>query len=488
MVKFIRLAFKAAISRHILSICMSLSKSDAEEAANVLHKATLEISAYHFTQSSPSPQVASIRSELKLATRMILSSNILAFLLASFLLVSVQGLNDVDVSQLHITEGTTSTITPESGESLCQSEFPMAHLADLNFLSSHMDESIFTMFEEQNGVPATSDGLLDDSKLLVQSSDGADGDWVATRFVDANDAVTEDNSEFGGLVQNPVVQLPSPGEIRALCLEDTDTKSTSGIKANAAAFGDPHIKTWDGDQYDFHGECDLVLLQAPHFDDFLGLHLHIRTKIQTWWSYIESAVLQIGRDTLEVTGSTTKNHEHWINGKQGGDLKNGILPETLSGSRIHYRAVNAHQCIFRVDLGQADSISIEVYKKFVRVSVTTGKNPDRFAGSLGLMGAFPSGERIGRKKSTTVADVNAFAQEWQTRGDEARLFHAPGSVQYPAKCIMPKQTMRTSRRLGEALISREEAAKACANVSTFDKDACIFDVMATNDKGMAATY
>jgi hypothetical protein len=43
--------------------------------------------------------------------------------------------------------------------------------------------------------------------------------------------------------------------------------------------GDPHFKTFGGEMYDFHGECDLVLLHNPEFNNNLGMDIHIRTKI-----------------------------------------------------------------------------------------------------------------------------------------------------------------------------------------------------------------
>lgn len=43
--------------------------------------------------------------------------------------------------------------------------------------------------------------------------------------------------------------------------------------------GDPHFQTWGGHRYDYHGECDLVLLSAPQFGKG-PLDIHIRTKIR----------------------------------------------------------------------------------------------------------------------------------------------------------------------------------------------------------------
>ena len=64
------------------------------------------------------------------------------------------------------------------------------------------------------------------------------------------------------------------------------------------------------------GGCDLVLLHAPNFGHGLGLDIHIRTKIDSWWSYIETAVLRIGDHTLEVMGGTD-SFQFWIDGFEG---------------------------------------------------------------------------------------------------------------------------------------------------------------------------
>jgi hypothetical protein len=52
----------------------------------------------------------------------------------------------------------------------------------------------------------------------------------------------------------------------------------------------------------FHGGCDLVLLSNPGFGNGLGLHIHTRTKVESWWSYIEQAVVQIGDQMIELSG------------------------------------------------------------------------------------------------------------------------------------------------------------------------------------------
>jgi hypothetical protein len=64
--------------------------------------------------------------------------------------------------------------------------------------------------------------------------------------------------------------------------------------------GDPHFKTWHNQWYDFHGICDLVLLENDEFDDGKGMDIVIRTKPRYEYSFIEAAAIKLGEDILEV--------------------------------------------------------------------------------------------------------------------------------------------------------------------------------------------
>jgi len=85
--------------------------------------------------------------------------------------------------------------------------------------------------------------------------------------------------------------------------------------------GDPHFKTHGGEMYDFHGGCDLVLLDNPDFMDGLGMKVHVRTKIETWWSFVESAAIQIADQVIEVVGG---DNNQWLyrNGEANEELEN----------------------------------------------------------------------------------------------------------------------------------------------------------------------
>jgi len=70
-----------------------------------------------------------------------------------------------------------------------------------------------------------------------------------------------------------------------------------------SAGGDPHFCTFRNEHCDFHGHCDLVLLEASHFANGKGLSVHIRSSpFKKIFSYISDVVIRIGNDILEVGG------------------------------------------------------------------------------------------------------------------------------------------------------------------------------------------
>jgi len=245
--------------------------------------------------------------------------------------------------------------------------------------------------------------------------------------------------------------------------------------------------TWDGSTFDFHGACDLVLVNNPEFANGLGLDIHIRTKIQTWWSYIDTAVLRIGGDTLEVQGGQN-TATFWINGeRQELPEQDGEVEATIGGSKIKYANISMKTKIFQLHPARGVSISLQTFNDFVRVNVKADEANGNMIGAVGLMGTYPSGKMVDRD-GDLVKDAVEFGKEWQVRSTEVKLFHSAEGVQHPEECRMPDPTVDKSRRLGESMITEEDASRACARVNEEERDNCIFDVLATNDKDMAGSY
>lgn len=246
------------------------------------------------------------------------------------------------------------------------------------------------------------------------------------------------------------------------------------------AFGDPHIKTWNGEQFDFHGVCDLVLARNRGFGDGAGLDVQIRTKRMMQWSYISSAVVRIGKDSLEVRGG--KMNKFWINGIEGNINTDKLA---ISGYPIKYQRINNKSEKFVVELGNGEAIIFKTWNSFVSIMIEK-PNYKSFRNSVGLMGSFPEGLKFGRDNSI-IEDINVFGQEWQVLSTEQNLFHDLEGPQHPTKCEIPS-SFELRRRLQKSSLSFEEAEKACIGADFEVKELCIFDVIATNDRSAAGAY
>jgi hypothetical protein len=246
----------------------------------------------------------------------------------------------------------------------------------------------------------------------------------------------------------------------------------------AGCQGDPHFKTWRGHHFDYHGECDLVLLHSTAFESGLGLDVHIRTKIRRDMSYIASAAIRIGKDLLEVESQGV----YWLNG-----VLNAALPAEFSGFAFSHTQPTDKQHVFEVHLGGRERIKLKTYKDFVSVLIEQGEGK-HFGDSAGLMGDFRLGLMIARDGKTVIDDANAFGQEWQVLDTEPSLFHTVRLPQHPQQvCTLPPpmQASQLRRRLSEtSSVDQLAAEKACERWGE-GKDDCVFDVLTTGDLEMA---
>lgn len=229
------------------------------------------------------------------------------------------------------------------------------------------------------------------------------------------------------------------------------------------------------------------------------MDIHIRTSIRTWWSYVEAAAIRLGDTVVELTGSTDNdmNEWLWINGAPYISLKKEHwYRDEVNGLSIRYIHMNHGHRRVKIFLGDSkkEYVILESFKEMVKVALK-GMHPETFTGSLGLLGHYPDGKRVGRDGVSLIQDVQAFGQEWQVLEEEPKLFQSyEGVVQAPTKCTMPTELEGESsnlrkRRLGEAFLSTDDIDNACAHVKDpVERQACRFDVMVTNDVGMAGAF
>jgi len=257
--------------------------------------------------------------------------------------------------------------------------------------------------------------------------------------------------------------------------------------------GDPHMKTWAGESYDFHGVCDLVLLSNPGFQNGLGMNIHIRTKKMRLWSYVHSAAIRIGNDIFDVMGSRT-GYNLWINGAftSPDEIKQPIDDSESEIINFEYpirhRQVSnkSHEFVIDLTRDEGESIIFTTWNSFVKVSI---RNPtfENFGMSVGLMGTFPKGIRLSRDNVSIIENTNTFGLEWQVLSSEPKLFRTIEGPQKPSKCEIPTRS-EMRRHLIESEVSFQNAQTACSRVKSEDIDLCVFDVMATGDKFTADAY
>jgi hypothetical protein len=241
--------------------------------------------------------------------------------------------------------------------------------------------------------------------------------------------------------------------------------------------GDPHFKTWAGEWFDFHGECDLQLIQDKEFGKGLGVDIQVRTKARYEYSFIESAAIMIGDDVLEV-GSFG---QYFFNGVENADLKHaqmgGVMDITVESSedaKSHMFTIYTGE---KASSGEEEMIMIKSFKDLVSVTVQNAFGRS-FGSTTGIMGDF-NGKRLARDGKTIIEDDIEFGMEWQVAANAPELFQV--ATDRSQKCVMPsKSASAERRRLGEN-ISQEAAEAACAAVDHVHHENCVYDVMATGD-------
>lgn len=310
----------------------------------------------------------------------------------------------------------------------------------------------------------------------------ADGSDETKEYIDSVDDAqmrtvkfNEDNGKVKENVMKILVKIMGSGAITSLTFTEECTKPGGGG-------GDPHLQLWGREKYSFHGECDLVMVHSEQFHN-KGLDLHIRTTIQDYFSYIERAALRVGSNILEVqNGSVLLDGVEHVSKDLPlvfGDDENKY---TLSEVDLGKKNCNVYQ----LDLVES-SVVFKFYKQFLTISID-GHAVD-FGDSVGLLGDYGSGEKIGRR-GQVIRDNIEFGFEWQVAADEPVLFQQARSPQMPyEKCRMPTIARPERRRLrGANSALFEDAKKACSAQTGNDFDLCIEDVMATGDVGLATVW
>jgi hypothetical protein len=234
----------------------------------------------------------------------------------------------------------------------------------------------------------------------------------------------------------------------------------------------------------------LVLAKDPEFADFLGLDVHIRTKLIRFWSYIKQAAIRIGDEILEIEGSadpTNMETHYWINLEYKGELK------TLGGFPVTFeKKLGVHKSFFEIDLSSkypGVKIVLGTYKEFVSVEFVNSSE-EAFGKAVGLFGDFKTGKTFARDGFTVLDDFTELGHEWQVLPAEVMIFHDSSEPQFPQMCIDPEDPRgERRRRLDESSVTEEQAEASCARIpNAADRKDCVYDILATQDIGMVGAY
>lgn len=242
---------------------------------------------------------------------------------------------------------------------------------------------------------------------------------------------------FGGDTKDDTTD--DAGSCNSICDITIDLDSCPNTPpSTGGGGGDPHIKTWAGEWFDYSGECDMVLLHAPGFAQGLGLDVHIRTKARYDYSFISNAVLKIDDETFEVASYG----DSLLNGVSGVDF-----PATIAGYPISSKYINADEHAFSVELGHGQVVRFRVFKDMVTVKFEGALESD-FGGSAGLMGSYDA-RTVTTHNGTVMAleNVDEIAAEWQVKTES--IFASVRAPQFPQACRVPSSVQQGSfLRLG----------------------------------------
>eukprot|EP00526_Cylindrotheca_closterium_P002256 CAMPEP_0113613836 /NCGR_PEP_ID=MMETSP0017_2-20120614/6849_1 /TAXON_ID=2856 /ORGANISM="Cylindrotheca closterium" /LENGTH=930 /DNA_ID=CAMNT_0000522971 /DNA_START=64 /DNA_END=2856 /DNA_ORIENTATION=- /assembly_acc=CAM_ASM_000147 len=287
-----------------------------------------------------------------------------------------------------------------------------------------------------------------------------------------------------------VITLPKDLKDEIDKLDSEDFGSDAPPRSEAGSNGDPHFKTWQGEHFEYHGQCDVVLAKDSKFADGLGMEVQIRTKLVRFWSYIKTASILIGNDVLEIQGSADSNDRethYWFNFEYQGDVTEiGGFPLSISSRGYLKRS-------FEIDLSSkypGQKIVLSTFREFVSVDFK-GSTSESFGSSVGILGDYKTGDTLARDGFSVINDFVQLGNEWQVLPADSKLFHEMEEPQFPSRCIVPEDPRgERRRRLDESTISVEAAEAACSKVLSDDLDIkdCVYDILATQDMDMVGAF
>jgi len=297
-----------------------------------------------------------------------------------------------------------------------------------------------------------------------------------------DDYTPEDPNNFGS--------APTPAPAPLPVFQDVPDIGTGSETDSSGSLGDPHFKSWQGEHFEFHGQCDMILAKDYGFAGGLGLEVQIRTKLVRFWSYIKQAAIRIGNDILEIQGSADpegKDFKYWINLEPRGKAA------AIGGFPLSIRSNGPHKMTFEIDLSskfRGQKIVLSTFREFVRVDFQ-GSSAESFGDAIGMLGDYRTGDLLARNGETKIGAYSDLGNEWQLLPSDDMLFHDTAEPQFPKRCLLPEDPQgERRRRLSESTLTVEQAEEACGKVLSDELDVkdCVYDVLATQNLDMVGAF
>lgn len=219
----------------------------------------------------------------------------------------------------------------------------------------------------------------------------------------------------------------------------------------------------------------------------MNADVHIRTTIQDFYSYVESAALKVGNTIVEFHHDGLVIHGHGQ--KQSYDA----LPLELQDNKgqghvtIDLQATNKnnkHKTYVSVRVADNLAVLVSFTKRFMAVSIEG--DDTSLDGSVGIMGDYYTGAMVGRH-GKVWNDFTSFSFDLQVNMDDPKLFQEDRAPQLPyERCRMPDVEVISMRRRLRSHDNDELVQNANAVCQgAVDLDLCVDDVLATGDVDMA---
>jgi len=241
---------------------------------------------------------------------------------------------------------------------------------------------------------------------------------------------------------------------------------------------DPHFKTWNGDKYDFHGECDMIHVTNDHLD------LHIRTQ-SIWsdehsgngWSGVVLAALRFDDDILEV--NALEENAVSVNGDPvtlDTFTLDDVYPVQISTTNTGKKSVKV-----TMSGGQYIEFLFHLESLVIRMDA----HGSDFYGSQGMAGNWNQPGLIGRDSVRSFDLKNErtlYAMQWEVnvdRGDPVLFSTPPIHKCSDVPQAPPMEEKDEARRLVDVEFAKVLCDSIAPEGSEWRED-CIFDMIRSN--------